>query len=167
MPNRHYRAVQYMKGGAKYLQLIVQYPDPPGTWHTGAIRSYGQVTAETEAQAQSDLVELQQYAADPDAPIPVGIIDEDVWRNFQTLSQTGPPSIFDPKGVIDALLGGVSDLAHFLGWAISDAVGDIVTKVNISQADMNDTDKQRFILWLGCFPLEAQRKLLAYRWRFL
>lgn len=159
--------IQYAKGGFRYIQLVVQYPDPPGTWHTSGIRSYGQVGSEAEAQAQSDLNELQKYASDANAPVPMGMVDEVVWRNFQRLSQTGPPSIFDPNGVAEALRGAANDLAHFVGWAISDAVGDVVTKVNISQPDMNEADKQHFIQWLNGFPPDAQRRLLAYRWRFL
>jgi hypothetical protein len=158
---------QYEKGSARYIQLVVQYPDRPGSWHTNGIRSYGLVGADAEAQAQSDQKELQQYASDSSAPVPVGMVDEVVWRNFQRLSQSGPPSIFDPNGVAEALRGAASDLAHFVGWAISDAVGDPVTKVNISQPDMSDADKRRFIQWLGGFPPDAQRRLLAYRWRFL
>jgi len=167
MPNRHYRVVQYAKGGARYIQLIVQYPDPPGTWRTKAVRSYGQVTPEAESQAQSDLNELQRHASDSDAPVPTGVVDEVIWRNLQKMTQTGLPSLFNPAGVIEAIQGAASDLAHLLGWIVSDAVGDIVTKVEITQPDMNEADKRRFIQWIGGFTPEAQRSLLAYQWRFL
>lgn len=167
MPHRHYRAIQYTKGSARYLQLVVQFASPPGVWRTNAVRSYGQVTPEAEAQAQSDLNELQLYASHPSAPVPTGVVDEVVWRNFQRVSQTGLPSPFDPAGILEALQGAASDMAHLIGWIVSDAVGDIVTKVSVTQPSMGQTEKQRFIQWLGGFPPEVQRKLLAYQWRFL
>ena len=167
MPHRHYRAIQYAKGSVRYLQLVVQFASPPGTWRTNAIRSYGQVTPEAEAQAQSDLYELQQYASRPDAPIPTGVVDEVIWRNFQRVSQTGPPSPFNPVGVLEALHGAASDMAHLMGWIVSDVLGDVVTKVNVTQPNMDQTERQRFIHWLSGFPPEVQRKLLAYQWRFL
>lgn len=166
MPNRHYRVIRYGKGNAQYLQLIVQFPDRPGVWHTNAVRSYGQATPQAEAQAQSDLSELQSYASDPSAPMPAGVVDDVIWRNFQRYSQTGLPSPFNPAGVLEALQGAAGDLAHLAGWVISDAVGDIATKVSITQPDMDESERQRFIQWLGGFPPDVQRRLLAYQWHF-
>lgn len=167
MPPRHYRLTQSSKGSSRYLQLVVQFPSPPGVWRTNAVRSYGQVSQEAEAQAQSDLEELQKYASDPGAPIPTGVVNDVIWQNFQRFSQTGPPSPLNPAGVLEALQGTATDLAHLAGWIISDAVGDVATKVSITQPDMDETHKQRFIQWLGGFPSEVQRRLLAYRWRFV
>ncbi|OFY43249.1 MAG: hypothetical protein A2Z69_00545 [Bacteroidetes bacterium RBG_13_44_24] len=167
MPNRHYRVIQYNKGSVRYIQLIVQYPEPPGTWRTNAVRSYGQVNHENETQAQSDYSELQAYAADFEAPIPTGVVDEVIWRNFQKVAQKGLPSPLDPAGVMEALQGAASDMAHLIGWVVSDAVGDVITKVNITQPDMNDADKRRLIQWLSSFPPDVQRKLLTYRWRWV
>ena len=167
MPARHYRLTQSSKGNSRYLQLVVQFPSPPGVWRTNTVRSYGQVSPLTEAQARSDLKELEKYASDPGAPIPTGVVNDVIWQNFQRYSQTGPPSPLNPAGVLEALQGAATDLAHLAGFIISDAVGDIATKVNITQPDMDVTQKQLFIQWLGGFPPEVQRRLLAYQWRFV
>ena len=166
MPTRYYNIIRYGKGDVQYLQLVVQYSDPSAGWHTKAVRAYGQVSAPGEAQAQSDVEELREHASAVDSPIPTGVVDDAIWRNFQKYSQN-LPSPLNPLGVAEALRGAAGDLAHLAGWVISDAVGDIVAKVNITQPDMDESDKQRFIKWLGHFHPDVQRRLLAYQWRFL
>lgn len=165
--HRHYKVVEYSKGDRRYLQLVVQFTDAQGVWRTRAVRSYGQVTPEAVEQAQSDIVELQQYAGNPNAPIPVAPVNEAIWRNYCKVQQAGLPSPLDPGGTLKALSGVVEDIAHVIGWVISDAVGAVATKVNITQPNMSGAQKQQFIQWLASYSPEEQRKILAYQWRYL
>jgi len=164
---RRYKIVQYHKGSNHYMQLVVQFTDPQGVWRTHAVRSYGQVTFEATRQAASDLNELEQYAANPNDPIPIGPVNEAIWRNYQKVCQEGLPSPLDPSGTLEAVQGAASDIAHLIGWIIADATGDVATKVNITQPQMGATEKQQFIMWLQNFPSSAQRKLLAYQWQYV
>jgi len=165
--HRHYKAVEYSKGNRRYLQLVVQFTDPQGVWRTRAVRSYGQATEEAMAQARSDLDELQRYAGDPNAPIPVAPVNEAIWRHYCRIQRAGLPSPLDPIGTLQALGGAVEDIAHVIGWVISDAIGSVPVKVDITQPAMSTTEKQRFMQWLAGFSPEDQRKLLAYQWTYL
>jgi len=165
--HRHYKLVEYSKGNRRYLQFVVQFTDPEGIWRTRAVRSYGQVTNEASQQAQSDLQELQQYASDPNAPIPVGPVNEAIWRNYCKIQQAGLPSPTDPIGTLQAVSGAVNDIAHMIGWVVSDAIGAVPIKVDITQPQMSSAEKQRFIQWLANFNPHDQRKLLAYQWKYV
>lgn len=68
--HRRYRIVEYNSHNTRYLQLIVQFTDAEGVWRTHAVRSYGQVTSEGQAQAEKDLALVQQYCSEPTDPIP-------------------------------------------------------------------------------------------------
>ena len=164
--HRHYKVVEYNKGAHRYLQLVVQFTDLQGVWRTRAVRSYGQVTEEAVAQAQSDLEELERYAGDPNAPIPVAPVNEAIWRNYCKIQQAGLPSPLDPIGTLQALGGAVEDMAHVIGWVVSDAIGSIPVKVDITQPKMSAAQKQQFMQWLANFGREDQRKLLAYQWEY-
>jgi len=165
--HRHYKVVEYSKGDRRYLQLVVQFTDTEGVWRTRSVRSYGQVTQEAVEQAQSDFEELQRYAGDPNAPIPVAPVNEAIWRNYCKVQRTGLPSPLNPIGTIQALSGAVGDIAHVIGWIISDAVGTVPLKVDITQPHMSRTDKQQFMQWLASYNPEEQRKILAYQWKYL
>ena len=164
---RHYKVVEYNKGARRYLQLVVQFTDLQGVWRTRAVRSYGQVTEEAVAQAQSDLEELERYAGDPNAPIPVAPVNEAIWRNYCKIQRAGLPSPLDPIATLQALGGAVEDIAHVIGWVVSDAIGSIPVKVDITQPKMSAAQKQQFMQWLANFGREDQRKLLAYQWEYL
>jgi len=111
--------------------------------------------------------ELQQYASDPNAPIPVGPVNEAIWRNYCKIQQAGLPSPTDPIGTLQAVSGAVNDIAHMIGWVVSDAIGAVPIKVDITQPQMSSAEKQRFIQWLANFNPHDQRKLLAYQWKYV
>jgi len=165
--HRRYKIVQYNKSNTSYLQLVVQFTDTQGVWRTHSVRSYGQVTPEAMIQAENDLSELEQHAADPNAPIPIGPVNEAIWRNYQKICQEGLPSPLDPAGTLEAVQGAASDIAHLIGWIIADTTGDVATKVDVTQPRMSTAEKQQFMNWLRSFPSLAQRKLLAYQWQYI
>lgn len=165
--HRRFKIVQYNKSNISYLQLVVQFTDPQGVWRTRSVRSYGQVTPEAMRQAESNLSELEQYASDPNAPIPIGPVNEAIWRNYQKVCNEGLPSPLDPVGTLEAVQGAASDIAHLIGWIIADTTGDVATKVNITQPSMSITEKQQFMNWLVGFSFQAQRKLLSYQWQYV
>jgi len=165
--HRRFNVVHYIKGNISYFHLVVQNTDTQGVWRTHSVRSYGQDPPEAITQAKNDCNELEQYASDPNAPIPIGPVNEAIWRNYQKICQEGLPSPLDPAGTLEAVQGAASDIAHLIGWIIADTTGDVATKVNITQPSMSITEKQQFMNWLVGFSFQAQRKLLSYQWQYV
>ena len=157
MPRR-YRVVTYSKGGHQYIQLVVEYRDHGGTWHTKLIKSYGQLTLDTRASAQQDLAELQQLASQDNDPVPIGTVDQAIWAGFyQTLENPLKELPVIPLHVL-------RDFAHLGAWIIDSVTSSLSQKVSHTQLHMSTQGQAQFVAWLRRKPEPEHAKILAYLW---
>lgn len=157
MPRR-YRLVTYNEGGRQYIQLVLEYRDHQGVWHTKLVKSYGQITAYMQELANRDLAELQRLASQDTDPIPIGTVDQAVWAGFyRTLENPISELPIIPLEVL-------RDLGHLGAWIINTAVGSLPSKVSVTQPHMSVQEQAQFVTWLQQRPAMEQAIILAYRW---
>ena len=157
MPRR-YRLVKYNKSGRYYIQLVVEYRDRQGLWHTKLVKSYGQFSANVQEQGHQDLAELQQLASQDGDPVPIGTVDQTIWASFYR-------TLENPLRELPVIpLGMLRDLGHLGAWVINMTVGSLASKVNVTQPHMSAQEQAQFAAWLEQKPSQEHAKILAYKW---
>ncbi len=157
MPRR-YRIVTYNKDSRQYIQLIMEYRDHQGIWHTKLVKSYGQFSPETQRSAQQDLTEIQQLAIQDNDPIPIGTVDQAIWAGFYR-------TLENPIGELPLIpLNALRDFAHLGAWIIDSVSGNLPQKVSHTQPHMSAEDQARFVAWLQQKPAAEHARILAYLW---
>lgn len=147
-----------------YVQVVQNYKNIRGNWRYFVVKSFGRSDNPENVKAADRFVkEYSRYIEAPDSPIPCGIVDEELWAGLREVVRFAPI----PHPAAPLLM--IRDLLAVMATTFAKARGDIKEYIRITQPQMSEEERKRFLSWLQRYDDREDDllKILSLKWRFI